>query len=177
MNKQQMNRRETIMQLIDFEMSSKIKRTKAALEYYTATGDAMPLVLYCIQERMAAPIATILVVWKYIQTWKPATARKLSLWLCTAIMYFFVIITDTKEVQETHCETQCLYTEKRCETRRRHTEMRRGTRRLYTEKRCETRRKYTEMCRETRHEIQKGHQNGGKRKISPYQGRNFQRRK
>lgn len=155
MNKQQMNRRETIMQLIDFEMSSKVKKTKAALEYYTATGDAMPLVLYCIQERMAAPIATILVVWKYIQTWKPATARKLSLWLCTAIMYFFVIITDTKEVQETHCETQCLNTEKRCETRRKH----------------------TEMCRETRHEIQKGHQNGGKRKISPYQGRNFQRRK
>ena len=168
MNKQYMNRREIIIQILEFEMSSKIKKSKAALEYYAATGDAMPLVLYCIQERMAAPIATILVVWKYIQTQKPATARKLSLWLCTAIMYFFVIITDTKEVQETHCETQCLYIEreKRCETRRKHTEMCR-----------ETRHKHTEMCRETRHEIQKGHQNGGKRKISPYQGRNFQRRK
>lgn len=47
-------------------MSSKIKKAKAALEYYAATGDAMPLVLYCIQEKMAAPIAAILVMWKYI---------------------------------------------------------------------------------------------------------------
>lgn len=155
MNKQYMNRREKIIQILEFEMSSKIKKAKAALEYYAATGDAMPLVLYCIQEKMAAPIAAILVMWKYIQTWKPTAAREISLWLCTATMYFFVIITDAKEVKEMHCETQCLHTEKRCETRRKH----------------------IEMCRETRQEIQKGHQNGGKRKISPCQGRNFQRRK
>ena len=38
MNKQYI-RREIIIQILEFEMASKIKKAKAALEYYAATGD------------------------------------------------------------------------------------------------------------------------------------------